>query len=457
MEAELQVKELVARARAAQKEFEKCNQEQVDEACRLIAKAVFDNAAPLARMAVDETRMGVYEDKIKKNQGKARVIWNDLKGKKSVGIIDRLPEQGLVLVAKPMGVVGAVTPTTNPIVTPMCNAMFALKGRNAIIICPHPRSKKCSGEAVRLIKENLARLDYVPQDIIQIIDDPTVELSGQVMKQCDVCISTGGMGMVRAAYASGKPAFGVGAGNVQCMIDEDVDLEKAIPMIIEGRRFDNGIICSGEQTAIMPKAIFAKAVEIFRKNGALYIDKPEDVQKIRDVVFPNGVIDKNVVGQSAKFVAEKCGFEVPEDLKVILVKAGTYGREDLLSKEKMCPLIATYDNLADWSECIAAANANLEVEGKGHSVCIHSNNTEHIEAAAQVLPVSRFLINQICSTNNGGSFFNSLSATTTLGCGSWGNNSISENLSWRHLFNVSRIATVRPGSYMPTDEEIWGK
>ena len=455
MDAELHVKELVARARAAQKEFEKCNQEQVDAACRALAKAIFDNAEPLARMAVDETRMGVYEDKVKKNQGKARVIWNDMKGKKSVGIIDRLPEQGLVLVAKPMGVVGAVTPTTNPIVTPMCNAMFALKGRNAIIICPHPRSKKCSGEAVRLMKEALIPLG-VPQDIIQIIDEPTVELSGQVMKQCDVCISTGGMGMVRAAYASGKPAFGVGAGNVQCMIDEDVDLEAAIPMIIEGRRFDNGIICSGEQTAIMPKSIFAKAVEVFKRNGALYIDKPEDVQKLRDVVFPDGVIDKNIVGQSAKVVAERCGFAHSDDLKVILVKAGTYGRDDLLSKEKMCPVIATYDFLADWDECIRAANANLEVEGKGHSVCIHSNNSEHIEAAAQVLPVSRFLVNQICSTNNGGSFFNSLSATTTLGCGSWGNNSISENLSWRHLFNVSRIAAVRPGSAMPSDEEIWG-
>ena len=455
MDAELHVKELVARARAAQKEFEKCNQEQVDAACRALAKAIFDNAEPLARMAVDETRMGVYEDKVKKNQGKARVIWNDMKGKKSVGIIDRLPEQGLVLVAKPMGVVGAVTPTTNPIVTPMCNAMFALKGRNAIIICPHPRSKKCSGEAVRLMKEALIPLG-VPQDIIQIIDEPTVELSGQVMKQCDVCISTGGMGMVRAAYASGKPAFGVGAGNVQCMIDEDADLEAAIPMIIEGRRFDNGIICSGEQTAIMPKSIFAKAVEVFQRNGALYIDKPEDVQKLRDVVFPGGVIDKDIVGQSAKVVAERCGFAHSDDLKVILVKADRYGRDDLLSKEKMCPVIATYDFLADWDECIRAANANLEVEGKGHSVCIHSNNSEHIEAAAQVLPVSRFLVNQICSTNNGGSFFNSLSATTTLGCGSWGNNSISENLSWRHLFNVSRIAAVRPGSAMPSDEEIWG-
>ena len=455
MDAELFVKDLVVRARAAQKVFENSTQEQVDAACRAIAKAIFDNAEPLARMAVDETRMGVYEDKIKKNQGKARVIWNDIKGKKSVGIIERLPEQGLVLVAKPMGVVGAVTPTTNPIVTPMCNAMFALKGRNAIIICPHPRSKKCSGEAVRLMKEALVPLG-VPQDIIQIIDEPTVDLSAQVMKQCDVCISTGGMGMVRAAYASGKPAFGVGAGNVQCMIDEDVDLEKAIPMIIEGRRFDNGIICSGEQTAIMPKAIFAKAVEIFKKNGCLYIDKPEDVQKLREVVFPNGTIDKNIVGQSAKVVAKKCGFAYDDDLKVILVKAGAYGKDDLLSKEKMCPVIATYDFLENWDDCIKCANANLEVEGKGHSVCIHSNTPEHVEAAAQVLPVSRFLVNQICSTNNGGSFFNSLSATTTLGCGSWGNNSISENLSWKHLFNVSRIAYVRPGATMPTDEEIWG-
>ncbi len=455
MEAELQVKELVARARAAQKVFENSTQEQVDAACRAMAKAIFDNAEPLARMAVDETRMGVYEDKVKKNMGKARVIWNELKGKKSVGIIERLPEQGLVLVAKPMGVVGAVTPTTNPIVTPMCNAMFALKGRNAIIICPHPRSKKCSAEAVRLMKEALAPLG-VPADIIQIIEEPTVELSGQVMKQCDVCISTGGMGMVRAAYASGKPAFGVGAGNVQCMIDEDVDLEKVIPMIIEGRRFDNGIICSGEQTAIMPKAIFPKAIEIFRKNGCLYIDKPEDVAKLRATLFPGGVMDKNVVGQTAKKVADMCGFAYEDDLKVILVKADAYGREDLLSKEKMCPVIATYDNIENWDEVIKCAHANLEVEGKGHSVCIHTNTPEHAEAASAVLPVSRFLVNQICATSNGGSFFNSLSATTTLGCGSWGNNSISENLSWKHLFNVSRIAYVRPGSVAPTDEEIWG-
>ena len=454
MDADLFVKEMVDRARAAQEEFENCNQEQVDAVCRAIAMAIYDNAEPLARMAVDETRMGVYEDKVKKNRGKSRLIWYDMKGKKSVGIIDRLPEKGLVLVAKPMGVVGAVTPTTNPIVTPMCNAMFALKGRNAIIICPHPRAKKCSGEAVRLMKEALLPLG-VPQDLIQIIDEPTVEVSGQVMKQCDVCISTGGMGMVRAAYSSGKPAFGVGAGNVQTIIDEDVDLEEAVKKIIEGRTFDNGIICACEQTAIMPKSRFEEAVEIFKKNGALYIDKPADVQKLRNVLFPGGVIGKNVVGQSATDIAKMCGFDVHEEIRLILAKADSYGKSDLLSKEKMCPVITIYDNINDWDECVQAALKNLEYEGKGHSVCIHSNNTEHIEAAAEILPVSRFVINQVCSTNDGGSFFNGLNPTTTLGCGSWGNNSISENVSWRHLFNVSRVAYVRPNATMPSDEEIW--
>lgn len=455
MDAELFVKDMVARARVAQKEFEKCNQEQVDAACRAIAKAIYDNAEPLARMAVDETRMGVYEDKVKKNMGKSRLIWSDMKGQKSVGIIGYLPQEGLALVAKPMGVVGAVTPTTNPIVTPMCNAMFALKGRNAIVICPHPRAKKCSGEAVRLMKAALEPLG-VPQDIIQIIDEPTVEASGQVMKQCDVCISTGGMGMVRAAYSSGKPAFGVGAGNVQTLIDEDVDLEKAIQMIIAGRTFDNGIICACEQTAILPKTLFNKAVEIFKKNGALYVEKPEEVQKLREVLFPGGVIGKDVVGQSAKDIAKMAGLEVNDDIRLILVKADAYGKADLLSKEKMCPVVTIYDFIKDWDECVQVALENLEYEGKGHSVSIHSNNTEHIECAAKILPVSRFVVNQVCATNAGGSFFNGLNPTTTLGCGSWGNNSISENVSWRHLFNVSRVAYVRPDAVMPSDEEIWG-
>lgn len=242
MEADVYVKGLVEKARAAQAVAEDYTQEQVDALAKAMAKAVFDNAELLARMAVDETGMGVYEDKVNKNKGKARVIWSDMKGKKSVGILRELPEEGLMEVAKPMGIIGAVTPTTNPIVTPMCNAMFAVKGRNAIIVCPHPRSKACSSKACELMKEAIVKLG-APEDLLQWIEEPTIEISQQVMRQCNVCISTGGGGMVKEAYASGKPAFGVGGGNVQCIIDDDVDLKKAVPMIIQGRCFDNGIIC----------------------------------------------------------------------------------------------------------------------------------------------------------------------------------------------------------------------
>lgn len=454
MEAQEYISQLLSNARAAQKEYERFTQEQVDQVVRIVAKTVFDNAELLADMAVKETGMGVYEDKVKKNQGKARIIWSELKGKKSVGILRRDEKTGITEVAKPMGVVGAITPTTNPIVTPMCNAMFALKGRNAIIICPHPRSKACSTKTVELINENLKQ-SGAPMNLIQVIPEPTVELSSLVMKSCDVCISTGGMGMVRAAYASGKPAFGVGAGNVQCLVGEDADPSKAVPMIIAGREFDNGIICSGEQTAIVPLGHYDNIVAEFVKNGAYYVEDPEEISRLRDAMFPSGVMNKNLVGQSAAAVAAAAGITVDKHTRVILIKAPAYGAADCLSKEKMCPVITTYA-YTSWEEAVHIADANLNVEGKGHSVCIHSHDRENIEYAANLLPVSRFLLNQTCSTNNGGSFFNSLSATTTLGCGSWGNNSISENLSYKHLFNVSRIADIRPGSTMPDDEEIWG-
>lgn len=453
MEAAAYVKELVEKARVAQAVIEGYSQEQVDALCKAMAKAIFDNVEPLSRLCVDETRMGVYEDKVNKCKGKSRVIWSDLKGKKSVGIIRELPELGLVEVAKPMGVVGAVTPTTNPVVTPMCNAMFALKGRNAIIVGPHPRAKKCTAMACELMQEAIVKLG-APADLLQCVADPTIEISGEIMSQCDVCISTGGPGMVKAAYASGKPAFGVGGGNVQCIIDDDVDLEKVVPMIIAGRKFDNGIICSGEQTAITPASKYDEMVKTFQKNGAYYVEKPEEIEALRNCIFPGGKMNKDAVGQSALRVAEMAHLNVPADTQVLLVKVEKAGAGESFSKEKMCPCIAAY-SYDTWEDAVAIANANLNVEGKGHSVCIHSNNDAHINAAAEVLPVSRFLINQICSTNNGGSFFNSLSATTTLGCGSWGNNSISENLSWKHLFNVSRIAKVRPGATQPSDEEIW--
>ena len=257
---------LIERARIAQKAIEHYTQEQVDLLVREIGKTVFDNAEMLAKLAVDETRMRVYDHKVAKNKGKSKTIWNDLKGKKSVGMISRDLETNIVEIAKPIGVVGAVTPTTNPIVTPMCNAMFAIKGKNAIIIAPHPRAKGCSKRTVDLINERLEKLG-APKHLIQIIAEPSIESTNALMQHVDVVVATGGMAMVKAAYSSGKPAYGVGAGNVQVIIDRDIDFKAATQKIIEGRTFDNGIICSGEQTVIVHQDDYKDVVYAFRHHG----------------------------------------------------------------------------------------------------------------------------------------------------------------------------------------------
>jgi succinate-semialdehyde dehydrogenase len=441
------------RSGKAQKEFEGFNQRQVDAIVREIAKVVYDNAAELARMAVDETRMGVCEDKVKKNQGKAKIIWNNLKGKKSIGILRYDKDTGVVEVAKPMGVVGAVTPCTNPIVTPMCNSMFALKSRNSVIIAPHPRAKKCAVHLVGLFNKAIGRLG-APENLIQVIEEPTVELTNALMKAVDVIIATGGMGMVKAAYSSGKPAFGVGAGNVQCIMDRDVDPDDAIPKIIAGRIFDNGIICSAEQTMIVHRDDFGAVVAGLEKNGAYFIRDAAEQKKLREVLFPGGVMNKELVGQPVQKVAEAAELKIPEGTKVIAVETEGAGTADLLCKEKMCPVLAL-TRYNTFSEAVDFAIANLNVEGRGHSIAIHSNNRENIEYAANKAPVSRVLVNQICATMNGGSFYNGFAPTTTLGCGSWGNNSISENLDYKHLMNITRIGYYMEDAVVPSDEEIW--
>lgn len=443
----------IDRARIAQTAFEKMSQAEVDSAVKIVGKVVFDHAEYLAEIAVEETGMGNYPDKVAKNKNKAKIIWNSLRGKQSRGIIDRNETTGITKIAKPIGVVAAITPCTNPIVTPMSNAMFALKGGNAIIITPHHKALRCSTETVNMINAELKKIG-MPDNLIQILDQQSRENTRNLISSADIVIATGGMSMVHAAYSSGRPALGVGAGNVQCILDRDVDFKEAVPKIVAGRAFDNGIICSGEQSIICPTEDFDAIMTEFEKNNCVVIRDKATKEAFRAAMFEGEAMSRHTIGQSAQAVAKLAGVEIPEDTKVIVIEADGSGDADILAKEKMCPVISAY-KYEDFKDGVEMARENLEREGKGHSVSLHSNNKENIEYVGTELCVSRFVINQICASSAGGSFFNGLAPTNTLGCGSWGHNSISENLDYKHLINVSRIAYYMADNTVPSDEDLW--
>ena len=445
----------IERARKAQAVFEKLTQEETDAAVRAIAKVVFDNAEILAEIAVKETGMGNKHDKILKNKSKSKMIWNHLKDKKSKGIIERDEGTGVTKVAKPIGVVAAITPSTNPSVTPMGNAMVALKGGNAIIITAHHKAIESSTKTVEMMNAELARLG-MPENLIQILDIQSRENTKNLIAMADIVIATGGMGMVQAAYSSGKPALGVGVGNVQCIIDRGVDLKEAVAKIAAGRAFDNGIICAAEQTVICPKEKLDDILTQFEVCNAYVIKNKDEKDALRGAMFEDGAMRRQAVGRSAKDVAVLAGLSVPEDTKLIVVMADGAGAKDIFSKEKMCPVLSVY-TYDDFEDAVKIAAENLEVEGKGHSVSIHSSNEKHIELAGERICISRLLVNQVCASSAGGSFYNGLAPTNTLGCGSWGNNSISENLDYKHLINISRIAYYMPNNRLPADEEVWGQ
>lgn len=450
------IEDMINKARVAQKEFETYSQEDIDKAVRAVGKAIYDEGEPLAKMAIEETHMGSYEDKVLKNKGKAMAVWNHLKNKKSVGIIRYIEEQGLVEVAHPKGVIGAITPVTNPVMTPMHNAMIALKGANAIILAPHPAGKHSGKKSCDIMRAALKEVG-APVDLIQCIEPEmvSVESSALLMGMADVCVATGGPGMVKAAYSAGKPAYGVGAGNMQCIMDEDADIVDAVPKIIRGRCYDNGVLCTCEQNVICHEDKLDAIVAEFKKQGGYYVDDPKKVEMLRDFIFPEGQLNKKAVGLQAYDIARMAGFEVPKDTKLLLAKARGAGRADTFSREKLFPVLAVY-TYKTWKEAVDIAIANLEYEGKGHSCTLHSFTKENIEYAGIKLPVSRVLINGIGSSGVGGAYTNGFAPTATLGCGSWGNNSISENLDYHHLINISRIGYTDPSKKTPTPEEIWG-
>src|SRR6056297_1177976 len=450
----LDIQEMVQKSKAAQKEFENnFGQEEVDQIIKEITKLVYDRAEEFAEMIYEETNMGVYEDKVKKHLGKAKIMWKGLKGRKSMGIIDRDEENGIVTFAKPVGVVASLTPVTNPVVTAMNNLVNAIKGKNAIVISSHPTSLKSCIHSVELFKEILSSYD-APENLVQIIREPSIEKTNELMAACDVVVATGGHAMVKAAYGSGRPSYGVGQGNVQCIVDRDADLNEAVETIIAGRTFDNGIICSGEQTSILPEEKYDEAIKIFKEKNVYYIEDDEEKAKLADVLFPEGHLNKKMVGQPAPKIAAEIGLDIPEDTVMLLIKGDKDNKTELFRKEKIFPVNTAY-KYDDLDEAIDIAQTNLNIEGTGHSVSVQSNNKANIEKIAEAVTVSRVIVNAACSLTVGGSFTNGLEPTTTLGCGTWGNNSISENFYFKHLLNTTKVAYLLDDVEVPTDEEFW--
>ncbi|WES69911.1 aldehyde dehydrogenase family protein [Superficieibacter sp. HKU1] len=454
MNKTLTVEGIVTRSKVAQQQFAFATQEQADAAARAICKVVYDNAETLGALAVEETRMGSVSDKIAKCRMKPALIWQSLKNKKSVGVIARIEERRMIEIARPMGVVASIIPATNPVVTPMSNAAFALKTCNSIIFAPHPRAANCTKRLVTLFRAELSRLGF-PQDLVLGLDNVSVEESAALMRAVDIIVATGGMNMVKAAYSSGKPAWGVGAGNVQCIIDSDADLADAAAKIVQGRSFDNGLICLSEQTVFVPEAQFDAFISEIEKQGGYYFNEAEQVQKVRDGIFPQGgAISRDVVGLDARQVAGKIGLTVPDNTRVIVVQARAVGHGDVLCREKICPVL-TVMPYRSFKEGVAMMIANLECEGKGHSIAIHSATPEHVEYAALHCAVSRVIVNQPAGTTGGGSPLNGFTPTTTLGCGSWGNNSFSGNFSYEHLLNITRIGYPHEEPWLADPELAW--
>jgi len=450
------IAQMIAKARQAQRRWEQADQVRIDKAVREIAKTVWDNAEELARLTVDETGMGNYEDNVNQDKRKAEIIWNSLKGKKSTGIIRRDEQAGIVEIAKPAGVVGVALPVTIPVTNFMANSMFSLKARNAVILAPHPRAVRTTQRTAELVQQRLARLE-VPENLIQYITEPSFPLVNELMAQVDIVVATGGMGVVKAAYASGRPAYGVGPGNVQCLVDRGMNASEVVEKIVLGRSFNNGLPCACEQAVIVPNDEADRYLQAFAGHHTVYLDEAEKIEALVRVLFDEkGALAREAVGISAAELAGRLGLTVPKNTKVLLVKAPTSEKWDVLRREKLCPVTLFY-TYRDFAEAVEIARANLEVQGKGHSVVVHSQDREHIEQVALAMPVTRVCVNQCCTTTAGGSYFNSLIPSTTLGCGFWGNNSINENLTYKHLLNITRIVYPLDDARAPSPEELWGE
>jgi acetaldehyde dehydrogenase/alcohol dehydrogenase len=436
--------ERLAEVRQAQKVFATYSQEQVDKIFLAAALAANKQRIPLAKLAQAETGMGIVEDKVIKNHFAAEYIYNAYKDTPTCGVIERDEAFGITKIAEPMGVIAAIVPTTNPTSTAIFKALIALKTRNGIIFSPHPRAKKSTIEAANVILE-AAVAAGAPKGIIGWVDEPTIELSDRIMKEADIILATGGPGMVRAAYSSGKPAVGVGSGNTPAIIDDSADIKMAVNSILLSKTFDNGMICASEQSVIVMDKVYNEVKKEFLYRGAYILNKDE-TQKVRDVIVVNGVLNAKIVGQPAAVIAKIAGFEVPADTKILIGEVESVELEEAFSHEKLSPVLAMY-KAKTFDDAVEKAEKLVVHGGYGHTSAIYIDTItqkEKLHMFEEAMKTCRILINTPSSHGGIGDLYNfKLAPSLTLGCGSWGVNSVSENVGVKHLINIKTVAERR--------------
>lgn len=434
----------LTRCRAAQRRFAEYTQEQVDRIFLAAASAANRMRIPLAKLAVEETGMGVVEDKVIKNHFASEYIYNAYRDTKTCGVIEEDPAYGIQKIAEPIGVIAAVIPTTNPTSTAIFKALLCLKTRNGMILSPHPKATDCTIAAAKVVLE-AAVAAGAPEDIIGWIDQPALELSNQLMREADLILATGGPGMVKAAYSSGKPALGVGPGNTPALIDDSADLLLAVSSVIHSKTFDNGMICASEQSVVVLDSIYDAVKAEFLRRGC-YVLNAEEAEKLRGVILINGVLNAKIVGQTAHDIAALAGIDVPEKAKILIGEVESTELSEPFAHEKLSPILAMY-RAADFSDALQTADRLVRDGGYGHTASIYLdevNQKEKLAAFAHAMKACRVLVNTPSSQGGIGDLYNfKLTPSLTLGCGSWGGNSVSENVGVHQLLNIKTVAVRR--------------
>ena len=436
--------QMLEKVKKAQIEFAKFSQEQVDKIFQAAAIAANQARIPLAKMAVEETGMGIVEDKVIKNHYAAEYIYNKYKNEKTCGVIEEDKNYGIKKIAEPIGVIAAVIPTTNPTSTAIFKTLISLKTRNGIIISPHPRAKKSTIEAAKIILDAAVKAG-APENIIGWIDVPSLELTNMLMQSADIILATGGPGMVKSAYSSGKPALGVGAGNTPAIIDESANIVLAVNSIIHSKTFDNGMICASEQSVIIDKKIYSDVKAEFVKRGC-YILNEEEIEKVRKTIIINGALNAKIVGQSAYTIAKLAEVDVPKNTKILIGEVESVDLSEEFAHEKLSPVLAMY-KANDFEDSLEKAYQLIEDGGIGHTSSLYVNTVseqEKIEKFYNKMRTCRVLINTPSSQGGIGDLYNfKLAPSLTLGCGTWGGNSVSENVGIKHLINIKTVAERR--------------